>query len=121
MQCLGQLTDKQANYSPADSEAHGYEHPEDDELPVAGAEADQEAGQGEGQGAHGQHHRPGQPLIQQVRQDGQEHGGEDEHQDEGGASQHLEIGGITIKNTTRLYCDNLSILIYKIVFKCFTQ
>ena len=82
MPLLGQLTDKQAIYSPADSEAHGYEHPENYEVPVAGAEADQEAGQGEGQGAYGQHHRPGQPLVQQVRQDGQEHGGEDEHQDE---------------------------------------
>ena len=93
------LTDQQVIYSPADSEAHGYEHPEDDQVPVAGAEPDQQAGQGEGQGPHRQHHCPGQPLVQQVRQDGQEHGGEDEHQDEGGASQHLGALQLKIPHT----------------------
>ena len=82
--------------TPADSEAHGYEHPEDDEMPVAGAESDQEAGQGEGQGPGRQHHRPRQPLVQEVGQDGQEHGREDEDQDEGGARQHLEKGGVVV-------------------------
>ena len=86
-------------HSPANSEPHGYEHPEDDQVPVAGAEPDQQAGQGEGQGPHRQHHCPGQPIVQQVRQDGQEHGGEDEHQDEGGASQHLGALQLKIPHT----------------------
>ena len=76
--------------TPADSEAHGYEHPEDDQVPVAGAEPHQETGQGEGQGAHCQHHCPREPLIQEVRQDGQEHCREDEDQDKRGARQHLK-------------------------------
>ena len=79
--------------SPADGESHGDEHPEDDELPVAGAEPHEQAGQGEGQAARGQHHRPRQPLVQEVGQDGQEHRREDEDQDERRARQHLKWGG----------------------------
>ena len=60
-------------------------------MPVLGAEPHEEAGQGEGGGAHGQQDSPGQLGVQQVGQDGQHHGGEDEDQDEGGPSQELKL------------------------------
>lgn len=60
-------------------------------MPVLRAQSHQEAGQGEGGGAHGQHDGPGQLGVQQVGQDGQQDGGEDEDQDEGWPSQKLKL------------------------------
>ena len=60
-------------------------------MPVLSAQTHQEAGQGEGGGAHGQQDSPGQLGVQQVGQDGQQDGGEDEDQDEGWASQKLKF------------------------------
>ena len=59
-------------------------------MPVLGAQTHQEAGQGEGGGAHGQQDSPGQLGVQQVGQDCQQHCREDEDQDEGRASQKLK-------------------------------
>ena len=59
-------------------------------MPVLGAEAHQEAGQGEGGGAHSQQDGPGELGVQQVGQDRQEDCREDEDQDEGRPSQKLK-------------------------------
>ena len=60
-------------------------------MPVLGAEPHQEAGQGEGDGAHSQQDSPGQLGVQQVGQDRQQHCREDEDQDEGWPSQKLKL------------------------------
>ena len=60
-------------------------------MPVLGAQTHQEAGQGEGGSADSQEDSPGQLGVQEVGQDGQQHGGEDEDEDEGGSSQELKI------------------------------
>ena len=60
-------------------------------MPVLGAEAHEETGQGEGGRAGSQQHRPGQLGVQQVGEDRQQDGGEDEDQDEGGAGQKLKF------------------------------
>ena len=59
-------------------------------MPVLGAEAHQEAGQGEGGGADTQEDSPGQLGVEEVGEDGQEDGGEDEDEDEGGTCQELK-------------------------------
>ena len=76
---------------PADSKTHGNHHPEYYEVPVLAAQAHQQAGQGEGECPSSQENCPGQVLVQEVREDGQQHGGEDEHLDEGWTGQNLKM------------------------------
>ena len=59
-------------------------------MPILRAQTHQETGQGEGESAGSQQHRPGQLLIEHIRHDGEEDSGEDEDQDKGGPSQHLQ-------------------------------
>ena len=80
-----------AHFLPAHSEAHGNHHPEYDEVPVLAAQAHHEAGQGEGECPGSQENCPRQVLVQEVREDGQQHGGEDEHLDKGRTGQNLKL------------------------------
>ena len=75
---------------PADRQSHRYQHPEDDQVPVLGTEAHQEACQGEGGRPCRQEDGPGQLGVEEVGEDGQEDGGEDEDEDEGGTCQELK-------------------------------
>ena len=78
-------------FLPADSKTHGNHHPEYDEVPVLAAQAHHEAGEGEGECPSGQENSPGQVLVQEVREDCQQHRGEDEHLDEGRTGQNLKL------------------------------